>query len=47
VNVTVIEMAEYHKKIVMTVNQRLELFEKFENGELATDLGKDYKAEIK
>jgi hypothetical protein len=35
-------MAENGKKIVLTVKQKLKLLEKFENGELATELAKDY-----
>jgi hypothetical protein len=35
-------MAENHKKIVLTVKQKLELREKFENRELTTELAKDY-----
>jgi hypothetical protein len=35
-------MAEKCKKIVMTVKQKLELIEKFENMALATKVGKDY-----
>jgi hypothetical protein len=35
-------MAENHKKIVLTVKQKLKLIEKFENGELVTELAKDY-----
>jgi hypothetical protein len=35
-------MTESHKKIVLTVKQKLKLTEKFENGELATKFAKDY-----
>jgi hypothetical protein len=35
-------MAENHKKIVLTVKLKLELLEKFENGESATEFAKDY-----
>jgi hypothetical protein len=35
-------MAENRNKSVLTVKQRLELVEKFQNGELATELAKDY-----
>jgi hypothetical protein len=35
-------MAEKHKKIVLTVKQKLRLIEKFENGKSATKLAKDY-----
>jgi hypothetical protein len=35
-------MAENHKKIVLTVKQKLELIEKFENRESAIELAKDY-----
>jgi hypothetical protein len=35
-------MAENHKKFVLTVKEKLEFIEKFENGELATELAKDY-----
>jgi hypothetical protein len=38
-------MAEKHK-IVLTVQQKLELLEKFENRELATELATDYAAGI-
>jgi hypothetical protein len=39
-------MAEKCKKIVLTVKQQLRLNEKFENGELATKLAKDYETGI-
>jgi hypothetical protein len=35
-------MDENRKKIALTVKQKLELLEKFENRELATELAKDY-----
>jgi hypothetical protein len=35
-------MAENCKKFVLTEKQKLELIEKFENGEMATELAKDY-----
>jgi hypothetical protein len=35
-------MAQKHKKMVLTVKQQLALLEKFENGESATELAKDY-----
>jgi hypothetical protein len=35
-------MAESHKKIVLTVNQKLKLLEKFEKGESVTELAKNY-----
>jgi DNA invertase Pin-like site-specific DNA recombinase len=35
-------MVEKHKKIVLTIKQKLKLIEKFENGESATKLAKDY-----
>jgi hypothetical protein len=35
-------MAENSEKIVLTVKQKLELLEKSENGESATELAKDY-----
>jgi hypothetical protein len=35
-------IAENPKKIILTVKQKLELFEKFENGESATEPAKDY-----
>jgi hypothetical protein len=34
-------MAENHKKIVLTVKQKLELLKKIENGELATECVKE------
>jgi hypothetical protein len=40
-------MAENCKKIVLTVKQKLKLLEKFENGESATELAKDYGVDIK
>jgi Mor family transcriptional regulator len=40
-------MAENGKKIVLTVKQKLQLLEKFENGESVTELAKDYGVEIK
>jgi hypothetical protein len=38
-------MAENCNWIVLTVKQQLELTEKFQNGELVTELAKDYGAE--
>jgi hypothetical protein len=35
-------MAENHKKTVLTVEQKLELVEKFENRESAAELVRDY-----
>jgi hypothetical protein len=35
-------MAGKHKKIVLTVKQKIELPKKFENGVSATELAKDY-----
>jgi hypothetical protein len=35
-------MAENWKKNALTVKQKLELIEEFKNGELATELTKDY-----
>jgi hypothetical protein len=35
-------MAEDHKKVVLTVKQQFALLEKFENGELVTELAEDY-----
>jgi hypothetical protein len=35
-----------NKKIVLTVKQKLKLIEKFENGESATKLAKDYEIGI-
>jgi hypothetical protein len=35
-------MAENHKKIVLTVKQKLKLSEKFANRESAIELAKDY-----
>jgi hypothetical protein len=35
-------MAEKHKKIALTVKQKLDLFERFENEESVTELVKDY-----
>jgi hypothetical protein len=35
-------MAENHKKTILTAKQKLELIEKFENGESATELAEDY-----
>jgi hypothetical protein len=40
-------MAGNRKKNVLTVKQKLELNEKFENGESATELAKDYGVWIK
>jgi hypothetical protein len=34
-------MAENHKKTVLTLKQKLELLEKFENGEPVTEFAKD------
>jgi hypothetical protein len=39
-------MAGGYKKIVLVVKQKLRLNEKFENGDLATKLTKDYGVEI-
>jgi hypothetical protein len=39
-------MAEKHKKIVLVVKQKLKLIEKFENGESAIKLAKDYGIQI-
>jgi non-homologous end joining protein Ku len=36
-------MAEKHKKIVLTVKQKLKLLETFENGEIVTKLAKNYE----
>jgi hypothetical protein len=35
-------MAENHKKIVLTVKQKLKLLETFENRESVTELAKNY-----
>jgi hypothetical protein len=35
-------LAENHKKILLTVIQKLNLLEKFESGESATELAIDY-----
>jgi hypothetical protein len=35
-------MAANHKKIVLTVKQKLKKLEKFENGQLVTEFSKDY-----
>jgi hypothetical protein len=40
------KIAENHKKIVLTVKQKFELIEKFENRELVTELAKDYRVGI-
>jgi hypothetical protein len=40
------KMAEKHKKIVLTIKQKLQLIEKFENRESATKLVKDYEIGI-
>jgi hypothetical protein len=37
------KLAENHKKIVLTVKQKHELLEKFDNRELAPELAKDYR----
>jgi hypothetical protein len=39
-------MAGNRKKIVLTVKQKLELIEQFENGELATEVAEDYGVRI-
>jgi hypothetical protein len=39
-------MTENHKKTVLTVKQKLEETEKFENGKTVTELAKDYGAGI-
>jgi hypothetical protein len=39
-------MTGKHKKIVLAVNQKLELPEKFENAKSATELAKNYEVGI-
>jgi hypothetical protein len=39
-------MTQNRKKAVLTVQEKVECIEKFENGELTTELAKDYRAGI-
>lgn len=40
-------MDENHNKTVLTVKQRLKLLDKFEDGDLVTELAKDYGVKTK
>jgi hypothetical protein len=40
-------MAENRKKIVLTVKQKLDLLEEFENRQLVTELARAYRVGIK